>query len=316
MAATIDRLRFVRVSWFFLRAFIAVAIRDVLCDRPGLRWLKGDPDRRWHAWALEFRALALRLGGVLIKLGQFLSTRVDILPLTITEPLADLQDEVPAAPFGDVVAGIERELGAPISSVFEHLEERPLGAASLAQAHAAVLPGGERVVLKVLRPGIERIVETDLAAIGRGILWLGVFQAVRRRVDLGRLGEEFARVTRLELDLQHEGQNAELFAAAFAEDDGVIVPRVEWRWSRRRLLALQDVGAIRSADTAALVAAGIDPGEVAREINRLFLEQVFVHHLVHCDPHPGNLFIHPVRDGSARTFRVALVDFGMVVEVP
>lgn len=317
MSTSIDRLRFLRVSWFFARAFAAVAIRDVFCDRPGLRWLRGDPEQRWGAWAVEFRGLALRLGGVLIKLGQFLSTRVDILPLAITEPLADLQDEVPPAPFADVVHGIEVELGAPIAEVFEHLEARPLGAASLAQAHAATLAGGRRLVLKVLRPGIERIVETDLAAIGRGILWLGVFQAVRRRVDLFRLGEEFARVTRLELDLEHEGRNAERFGAAFSADDGVIVPRVEWSLSRRRLLALEDVGAIRSADVAAMVAAGIDPREVAREINRLFLEQVFVHHLVHCDPHPGNLFVHPVRDaGASRTFRIALVDFGMVVDVP
>jgi predicted unusual protein kinase regulating ubiquinone biosynthesis (AarF/ABC1/UbiB family) len=310
----IDHARSLRVSWFFARVFLTIAVRDVLCDRPGLRLLRGNPDERWRRMAVDFRRLALRLGGVLIKLGQFLSARADVLPPSITEPLADLQDEVPAVPFAAIASQIEAELGVSLASVFGAVDEIPLGAASIAQAHAATLPDGRPIVLKVLRPGIERIVETDLTAIGRGVSWLKLFGAIRRRVDLDRLHEEFSRVTRLELDLEHEGRNAERFAAAHVGDPVVLVPRVDWSLSRRRLLALENVAAIKVADLPALVAAGVDLPSLAREVNRIFLEQVFITHLVHADPHPGNLFVHPAT--AERPLRLALVDFGMVVEVP
>lgn len=321
----IDRSRYRRVRRFFARVFLHLVWFDVVLARPGLRRFRPEPLPRWRSLARDFRSLAVDLGGVLIKLGQYLSTRVDLLPPEVTRELSGLQDHVPAVEFSAIAARIEADFGRPASQLFASLDPEPVGAASLAQAHQARLPGGEAVVVKVLRPEIERIVETDLAAIGSAIRWLRVWRAVRQRVDLDRLFDEFARTTRDELDLTREATNAERFAELFRDDPGILVPRVHRELTARHTLTLEDVGYLRIGDHAAIAAAGVSLAGVARRLYRAYMEQIFVHHFVHCDPHPGNLFVRPLPDegeiaagepSEGRPFQIAFVDFGMMTTIP
>ncbi|HEX9669393.1 MAG TPA: AarF/UbiB family protein [Thermoanaerobaculia bacterium] len=326
--ARIDFRRYRKLRRFVASVFLHALWWDLLLNRPGLEAFRPPAIVRWRRIARRYRALAVEMGGVLIKLGQFLSVRVDLLPAEVIGELAGLQDEVPPAPFLAVLAQVEAELGRPVGAVFARFDPVPVGAASLAQVHAAALPSGEEVVVKVLRPGIEVLVETDLAAVGLALRLLAWSRTVRRRVDLRRLGQEIAETTRRELDLTAEGQHAERFAADFAGDPRMMVPRIYWQQTTRRTLTMEDVAAIKVTDLPGLEAAGIDRGAVARTLYDLYMRQIFEHHFVHADPHPGNLFVHPLPpggeaaapgDGAAvpgAPFRIAFVDFGMVATVP
>ena len=233
MPAGIDFRRYRKLRRFVTRVFIQVVWWDVVLNVPGLRRFRRPPLLRYQAIARRYRALAGEMGGVLIKLGQFLSTRVDILPPEITQELSGLQDEVPPERFADVVRQIEADFGRPLAQIFDRLSPEPIGAASLAPVHPAPLPGGETGVVKVLRPGIDVLVETDLAAVRLATRLLRFSKRIRRRVDLGRVGAEITSTTLAELDLAAEGRNAERFAANFAGDDRVYLPKVFWEWSAR-----------------------------------------------------------------------------------
>jgi len=329
----IEFRRYRKMRRFVARTFLQALWWDVFLALPGLSRFRRPAALRYPRIARRYRALAIEMGGVLIKLGQFLSTRFDVLPAEVIGELAGLQDEVPAHPFAAIVRQVEDDFGRPLAEVFARFEAEPVGAASLAQVHRAFLPGGERVVVKVLRPGIEVLVETDLAAISLAIRLLKLWRRLRRRVDLDRLAQEFRTVTRRELDLLAEGANAERFARDFAGDRRVYLPRVFWEQSARRTLTLEDVGYLKIAGLAALAEAGIDRAEVARHLYQVYMRQIFVHHFVHADPHPGNLFVRPLplpgetpfapgdavpapAGGGARPFQLVFVDFGMVAEVP
>lgn len=318
----IDRSRYRRLRRYAARLFAHLVWFDLVLNRPLLRRLRSDPLPRWAALAREYRSLAVELGGVLIKLGQYLSTRVDLLPAEITRELSGLQDKVPAVPFPAIRRRIEEDLGRPAEELYLRIDPEPAGAASLAQAHRAALPGGEAVVVKVLRPGIERLVETDLAALRLAIRWLRPWRRVRRRVDLDRLFDEFARTTRAELDMEREAANAERFAELFRDDPAVLVPRIHRELTTPHTLTLEDVGYLRIGDLETIEGAGVSRAEVAHRLYRLYMEQLFVHHFVHCDPHPGNLFVRPLDHGettgagAGRPFQIAFVDFGMVTTIP
>jgi predicted unusual protein kinase regulating ubiquinone biosynthesis (AarF/ABC1/UbiB family) len=273
------------------------------------------------------------MGGVLIKLGQFLSIRVDILPSEVTRELAGLQDEVPAERLESVLAQIEADFGRPVSEIFAWFSPEPVGAASLAQVHLARLASGEEVVVKALRPGIDVLVETDLSAIALAIRWLKFYQRISKRVDLDWLAEEFTTVTRKELDLKAEGQNAERFAQDFADDPQVYIPKVYWDYCAARTLTLENVGYIKIGDLAAIDAAGISRPQVAKEFYQIYMRQTFVTNFVHADPHPGNVFVKPLphpneAEGTnfgpqdpvpyqpGRPFQIVFVDFGMVAVIP
>jgi predicted unusual protein kinase regulating ubiquinone biosynthesis (AarF/ABC1/UbiB family) len=333
MPAGIDFRRYRKVRRFVTRTFLHVLWWDVLLNVPGLRRLRRPPLERYQEIARRYRALATEMGGVLIKLGQFLSTRVDILPFEITRELAGLQDEVPPEPFADIALQLQEDFGRPLSEIFSWIAPETIGAASLAQVHRARLPAGEEAVVKVLRPGIDVLVETDLAAARLALRLLSFSKTIRRRVDLRRLGMEITETTRAELDLEAEGRNAERFAANFAGDSRVYLPKVLWERTARRTLTLEDVGWIKIADLDALDRAGIRRSEVARDLYRIYLRQIFEHYFVHADPHPGNLFVRPLPvgderpfapgdpvppppEGEARPFQIAFVDFGMVAVIP
>ncbi|HEX2163013.1 MAG TPA: AarF/UbiB family protein, partial [Thermoanaerobaculia bacterium] len=339
--AAIDWPRYRKLRRFVTRTFVEAFLHDVVLNRPLLAWARRPPLGRWQQVARRYRALAVEMGGVLIKLGQFLSIRVDVLPPEITRELAGLQDEVPPAPYEAIVAEVEADLGRPLGELFAEFAARPLGSASLAQVHAARLaapagaPGigdsGGEVVVKVLRPGIDTVVETDLAAIRLAVRLLRPWKRIRRRVDLERMAAEVTATTRAELDMAAEGRNAERFAELFADEPGVRAPRVFWRTSGRRTLTLENVAFVKIADHAALDRAGVSRGELAKALYRTFMRQVFVHDFVHADPHPGNLFVRPLpvpaegEGGGAPAgflpaegapFQLVFVDFGMMAAIP
>ena len=323
--AGIDFRRYRKLRRFLFRTLLQAFWHDLLLSHRTLAWARSPPLPRWRRVARRYRGLAVEMGGVLIKLGQFLSARVDILPREVISELSDLQDTVPPVAFEAVIDRIEADFGRPADEVFAWIDAEAMGAASLAQVHRARLAtdggaGGREVVVKVLRPGIEVLVETDLAAVRLATRLLGRWKKLRRRVDLALLYDEFATTTRRELDLVLEGDNAERFAADFAADPKVRIPEVFREASSRHVLTLEDVAFLKIADLPALDAAGVDRAEVARVLYRTYMRQVFDHFFIHADPHPGNLFVEPLgpppEGGGGRRFRLVFVDFGMVTTIP
>jgi predicted unusual protein kinase regulating ubiquinone biosynthesis (AarF/ABC1/UbiB family) len=327
MAAPRLRARYWRIMFFFGGAAADIIFWELFLPRIGLRALaRRTRTGRLRRIAADFRALAIRMGGLMIKIGQFLSSRLDVLPPEITQELAGLQDEVPPEKFEDIRRIAEAELGAPLSEKFERFEERPLAAASLGQVHRARLcaqPGRERtfcnVVVKIQRPDIDRLIEVDLRALRHAGGWLERYEPVRRRADVRALIEEFADTVHEEVDYLAEGHNAETFGGNFRDDPRVHVPRVDWDHTTRRALTLEDVYAIKITDYAAITAAGVDRAAVARVLLDTYLKQIFDHGFFHADPHPGNLFVTPrpeAKAADAPAWRLTFVDFGMVGRVP
>ncbi len=310
------RARYWRVLRFFFRVLLSAAYWDILLRRIGLASLaRRTAPGRYRRSAQRFRALASDLGGLWIKVGQFLSARVDVLPETVTSELAQLQDEVNPEAFETMQRMIEAELAMPLGSAYAWFDPVPLASASLGQVHRARLNGGDSVVVKVQRPQIDDLIEVDLRALKTAVGWLKRFRAISRRADLDALLAEFSRTLWDEVDYLKEAENARRFAEMFAEDESVRIPQVHASHTTRRVLTLEDVYFIKITDYDSIEAAGIDRAEVAERVFRTYLRQIFVEGFFHADPHPGNLFVQPLSDGDAAgaaSWRLTFVDFGMV----
>ncbi|HUX12720.1 MAG TPA: AarF/UbiB family protein [Spirochaetia bacterium] len=309
--------RYRQILWFFWRVIVSEAWWDIFLPKIGLRRLSGRTRiRRLRDAASRFRTLAIRMGGVLIKVGQFLSSRVDVLPREITNELSDLQDEVGAEPFEDIRAVLEEEFGAALTEKFVEFDPVPVASASIGQVHRAriCLFDSEghpcaTVMVKVQRPRIREIVEADLAAIKVVGGWVSRYRTISRHVNVPRLIEEFSRSLYEEIDYLNEGKNAERFAENFGTQSDIIVPRIVWSHTTLRVLTLEDVGAIKIGDYAGIEAAGIERKDVAKRLVDTYLKQVFADGFFHADPHPGNLFVDPGENGIG--WKLTFVDFGM-----
>jgi predicted unusual protein kinase regulating ubiquinone biosynthesis (AarF/ABC1/UbiB family) len=326
MKVSFLRARYRRIITFFAGIAINFIFWDVFLPRLGLRGVaRRTRPNRYRRAAARFRALAIRMGGVMIKVGQFLSSRLDVLPPEITDELAGLQDEVPPEKFDDIRKQAETDLGAPLNEKYESFEETPLAAASLGQVHRARLcvtsDGGDYcdVVVKIQRPFIDQLIEVDLSAIRQVGGWLQRYPPIAKRVNVPALVEEFSTTIREEVDYLAEGRNAEIFSENFKDIPRVHVPRVVWTHTTRKVLTLEDVFAIKITDYEAISAAGIDRSEVACQLLDTYLKQIFEDGFFHADPHPGNLFVTPLKgqseDGKP-AWRLTFVDFGMVGHVP
>ncbi len=322
------RARSRRILWFAARYLVQTWWFELFLPKI---WLAPIAARtrsaRLRHIAQRFHVLAIDLGGLMIKVGQFMSSRLDVLPPEITRELEGLQDEVPPVPFPAIRALAEAELGVELERAFSFIDPAPLAAASLGQVHRARLSeqdaadtGLVDVVVKVQRPGIATIVDVDLSALRRIAGWLSRVRLVSDRVDVPALVEEFAVTSLQEIDYLHEAANAERFAHDFAGDARVAVPDLVWERTTRRVLTLEDVTAIKINDVDELRAAGIDPSEVADEFAAVMFGQLFVLGYFHADPHPGNIFVTPLGDGDAGAdspaWTFTFVDFGMMGEVP
>lgn len=315
------RSRYRRILWFFGRVLLSLTWWEILLPRLGLgNQVERTRSQRLRRIAQQFRSLALQMGGVMIKMGQFLSTRLDLLPRQITEELSDLQDEVQAAPFEQIRPILEEELGGPLQTYFAFFETTPLAAASIGQVYRAWLPGDDPlrnaeppVVVKVQRPNIAEIIAVDLEAMRVVGKWVHLYPPVRKRANIPQLLEEFSQSLREEIDYLHEGQNAETFANNFAERPDIYVPRVLWSHTTRRVLTLENIPGIKINDYAAIQAAGIDRAAVATRLFDTYLKQIFEDRFFHADPHPGNLFVLPGNEGQ---WQLVFIDFGMASDVP
>jgi predicted unusual protein kinase regulating ubiquinone biosynthesis (AarF/ABC1/UbiB family) len=326
------RARYRRIVFFFARLLFSLVYWELFLPRIGLRrWAARNRSSRLRGWAISYRKLAVRMGGVLIKVGQFLSSRVDVLPPEFTDELKGLQDEVPPEPFADIRRAAEAEYQSSLESKYAFIDEKPLAAASLGQVHRARLlrsraSSSEQVdfdvVVKILRPNIEQLIDTDLAALRTVGAWLDRYPPIRRRANVPALLAEFTEILYEETDYLAEGRNAETFAANFQDYPGVRVPRVIWTHTTRRVLVLEDVFAIKIGDYNAITDAGISRSKVAARLLDTYLKQIFEDGFFHADPHPGNLFIHPLpgrssaASGNSIEWELTFVDFGMVGRVP
>lgn len=259
---------------------------------------------------VAFRKTAVKLGVLMIKLGQFLSSRADLLPERALEVLASLQDEVPPAPFSHVVSVIETEFGKPVEELFSVLERKPAAAASLGQVHKAILTSGEEVAVKVQRPNIDQLVGMDLSTL-KFVIWvINRFVDTGEFIDLMAFFREFKRTIYEEIDYVTEAANAKRFKEIFKDDPNIYIPRVYDQYVSRRALVLEWVDGIKVNDYAALDAAHIDRLEVAKRTVRAYFYQFFQIGFFHADPHPGNIFVRPGAPGNGPT--IVFVDFGMV----
>ncbi|PSB54218.1 hypothetical protein C7B77_18815 [Chamaesiphon polymorphus CCALA 037] len=257
--------------------------------------------------AIWIRDTFLELGPTFIKLGQLFSTRADLFPVEYVEELSKLQDRVPAFSYSQVEEIIERDLGKKIPELFASFDPIPLAAASLGQVHLARLYTGEDVVVKVQRPGLNKLFTIDLEILrgiakyfqnhpkwgGGGRDWLGIY-------------DECCRILWEETDYISEGQNADTFRRNFRSQDWVMVPRVYWRYSSTRTLTLEYLPGIKISSYEGLEAAGLDRQTIARQSATAYLQQLLTDGFFHADPHPGNVAIDP------KTGALIFYDFGMM----
>ncbi len=260
---------------------------------------------------VAFCETAVELGVLMIKLGQFLSSRVDLLPEKAIGILSSLQDEMPPAPFEQVVSLLESELGKPIEEVFSMLERKCTAAASLGQVHKAVLAStGETVAVKIQRPTSDQLARMDLSALKLVIWIITRFADMNHFIDLMGIYHEFKRTVYEELDYVREAANARRFKEMFKDDPTIYIPRVYDQYVSRRVLVLEWIDGIKINDYAALDAAGINRFEVAKRTVCAYFYQFFEAGFFHADPHPGNIFVKKGSTGEGPI--VTFVDFGMV----
>ncbi len=261
----------------------------------------------------RLRLAMTELGPIFVKAGQVLSTRRDLVPADIADELSLLQDQVEPFPGNEARAIIEHELKSPIGLLYGQFDEMPLASASIAQVHAAALHDGSKVVVKVLRPGIDARIARDVRLL-KSLAELA--QRWHPKADKIRPLEIVAEVEKMlenELDLQREGASASLLKRNFASGEDLYVPAVHWDFTTQRVLTLERVYGISTDDIAAITAAGLDRKKLAAKGVRVFYEQVFRDNFFHADAHPGNIWVDPSRLDEPRF--IAL-DFGIMGSLP
>jgi ubiquinone biosynthesis protein len=288
-------LRSLRIARVFTRHRL-----DTFLDTANLPWLPRTLLRigPWRLQPVSDRARGERLrtaleelGPVFVKFGQMLSTRRDLLPPDIADELERLQDDVPPFDAAQAVAIVEQALGSPVSDLFHHFERQPMASASVAQVHAATLPGGEEVVVKVLRPDIEPVIRQDLALMYLLAGLLERFSADGRRLRPREVVADYEITILDELDMQREAANASQLKRNFADGKLVYIPEVYWDYTRRNVFVMERIHGIPCTDLAALRERGTDLKLLAERGVEIFFTQVFRDSFFHADMHPGNIFI-------------------------
>ncbi|MEQ8174470.1 MAG: AarF/ABC1/UbiB kinase family protein [Syntrophomonadaceae bacterium] len=293
---------FVKIFW----SFYSLRFKKVW---HGSEWLESKKAELYISQARLFRETAVDLGGLLIKLGQFFSTRVDILPPSSINELSSLQDEVKPVPFDQLLEVARLEFAKPLPEVFLGIDNIPQASASLGQVHRGQLHSGETVAIKIQRPGIGELVAIDLKAVGRVVGMIKRFTDWERFVDLDAIYREFSDTLWAELNYIQEGHNAERIAENSKDDPDLIVPEIYWEYTTRRVLTMEFLDGIKVTDFAQMDAQGIDRQQIAAKLLQVYVKQILIDGFFHADPHPGNLFVRP---GN----KLVMIDFGMMGSIP
>jgi ubiquinone biosynthesis protein len=249
------------------------------------------------------------LGPIFVKFGQAISTRRDLLPPDIANELAKLQDAVPPFPTEQAIAILESAYGKPIDTVFTRFDREPLAAASIAQVHAAELPDGTEVVVKVLRPGVREKIEQDLEVMRTIAALASRYWEHGERLKPLEVVAEYEQTIIDELDLMREAGNAAQLKRNFEGSEMLYVPEIYWDFCRPEVLVQERIHGIPISDMEALRAAGTNIEKLAENGVEIFFTQVFRHNFFHADMHPGNIFVN-VTDPENPKY--AAVDFGIV----
>jgi len=295
------RVRFVEGVLLFLRVLLSYkyfGLRNALTS-PLVRKDRLKQLHTQNARLLRERMIEMR--GLFIKIGQFMSSRVDILPEEYTSELSKLQDQVPPADISDIMKRVIEEIGPP-EETFSSFDEEPIAAASLGQVHRACIKDGRFVAVKVQYPGIEKVIAADIRTLG---FIIGILKGLYRRINLDVIYSEVTRIVREELDYLQEGRNAEAFAENFADNPKIKIPAVHWALTTPKVLTLEYLEGIKITDFGEIDRQGIDRKEIARILAEAYAQMFFSDGLFHGDPHPGNIFVRPGPE-------IILVDFGMV----
>ncbi|MDO4541079.1 MAG: lipopolysaccharide core heptose(II) kinase RfaY [Syntrophomonadaceae bacterium] len=297
--------RFRRLVTFFVRiviSFMWLHQQRLWHDR---EWLRRRGEELSVKYARRYRDMAIEMGGITIKLGQFFSTRVDIFPAVVVKELAGLQDEVQAVPFAKMEPVFISEFGRPAAEVFAWIDQNALAAASLGQVHEGRLHDGTRVAIKILRPGIEHLTHIDLRVIRIVLRYLQRKTRWGEVFDLDLIYQEFYTTVMDELDYRQEGKNAEQLAHTLSNWPELRFPTIYWEYSRQRVLTMQYMEGVKISDIKAIDALGADRKKLAQLIMNIYCQQILIDGFYHADPHPGNLLVSP--EGN-----LVLLDFGMV----
>lgn len=285
-----------------------------LLDQAGLarllprRWRRSNETEAEFPGRTTWRRVRLaleELGGTFIKLGQILSTRRDLLPDELVDELEKLQDEVPFLPYSEVRQVIEDEMGADPEELFATFEHNPVAAASIAQVHFATLHTGDEVAVKVQRPHIADEMETDFEILLNLAKLLERSTSWARQQGVVDIVRQIMEATREEMDFTLEGHNADRFRDNFADEPGVHIPRIYWKYTTKRVLTMERITGVKLNDLMTIDAKLVDRKGIAKLGAKLYLKQVLEDGFFHADPHAGNIFIE-------ENGRIAFVDFGAV----
>lgn len=257
---------------------------------------------------IRMRNTASRMKGIIVKIGQFLSMRRDLLPQAFIQELADLQDAMPAESFQKIQPFIEQELKKNISEVFLEFDKQAVAAASLAQVHRAVLKDGTRVAVKILRPKMEKLAQADLDTLGLIAKVTQRFPKLGRKMNFVQLHREFTETIGRELNGYRESEQLRRFAKMFSNHQQIKIPKVFDSYTTARLIVMEYMEGARVTDDKLLFECNIDQPEIARTLLDAYVQQLLLYGFIHVDPHPGNLLIQP---GN----RLCFLDFGMVTEL-
>jgi ubiquinone biosynthesis protein len=298
-------LRIIAV-WYRLAPFVVAFLRD------RRRWIVAGPPRFLSDQAQRDRARRLTariasLGPSFIKLAQVFAIRADIIPHIYVEELSTLHDQVPPFPTPEVRKRIQAELKQPLEAIFDSFNPQPLAAASLGQVHRARYRG-EEVIVKVLRPGVEELVATDVRVVQNLVFVLEQFIDHHIIRSTRTIIDEFSRVIAEEMDFLHEAENVERFGELFRDSDFVIIPRIYREVTTTRVLVMQFFEGFRVTEVDEILKHNINTQQMIENLIEFYGDQLLLHGFFHADPHPGNILIRP-------DARIVLLDYGMVLDV-
>lgn len=272
------------------------------------------PRKRKLSRAQRLRFALEELGPIFVKFGQILSTRPDLFPPDIIEELTQLQDNV--APFDskEFQIIIEKALGQSVEELFESYEHEPLASASIAQVHGIVLKDGSKAVVKVVRPGIEKIIEEDTALLGLLALWVERLSTIGKRLRPIEVVRDYKETVFDELDLIREGANAAQLRRNFEDSDKLYIPKIYWDYSRSNVLVMERIDGIPINDLKRINEQGTNLKLLAERGVEIFFTQVFEHNFFHADMHPGNVFVSKVSPSSPSYLAIDMAIVGSLTK--